>query len=84
LLPASYHRREFVDAGGLMSYGANIAEVYRRAGLHVARILRGETPGDLPVELPTKYELVFNRATAKELNLDIPVKLLALADDVLD
>jgi len=82
-LPAIYHRNEFVEAGGLMSYGPNHADLYRRAAYYVDKILKGAKPADLPVEQPTKFELVINLKTARELELKIPPDVLMWADQVL-
>jgi putative tryptophan/tyrosine transport system substrate-binding protein len=83
-LPAIYGYREFADEGGLASYGANISDTYRRAAGYVDKILKGTKLGDLPIELPTKFELIVNLKTANSLGLTIPPTLLAIADEVIE
>ena len=82
-LPAMYALKEFVDAGGVMSYSVNFAEQVRSAATYVDKILKGAKPGDLPVEQPTKFELVINLKTAKALGLTIPHSVLIRADQVI-
>jgi putative ABC transport system substrate-binding protein len=82
-LPTSFHRREFVEAGGLMTYGVNLPNLFRRAATYVDKILKGANPAELPVEQPTTFEFVINLRTAKELGLTIPPALLFQADEVL-
>jgi len=83
-MPAIYQYREFTVAGGVMSYGGSIIDSYHHAGLYVGRILKGEKPADLPVQLSTKVELFFNLKSAKTLGLSVPLPLLGRADEVIE
>ena len=83
-VPAIYNTREHVEAGGLIAYGPNFVELYRRAASFVDQILRGTKPGDIPVEQPTKFDLVINLKTAQALGLTIPPSLIARADEVIE
>jgi putative ABC transport system substrate-binding protein len=83
-LPTMHGFRELVEAGGLMSYGPNLPDLFRRAADFVDKILRGTKPADIPVEQPTKFELVINLKTARALGLTVPDKLLAAADEVIE
>jgi putative tryptophan/tyrosine transport system substrate-binding protein len=83
-LPVMYYRREFVEAGGLASYGASVVDAYRQTGIYVARILKGEKPGELPVMQAVKYEFILNLKTARALGIDVPMAFSAAADEIIE
>jgi putative ABC transport system substrate-binding protein len=83
-VPAIFDRREFAEVGGLMSYGGDVAEIYRLAGIYAGRIIGGVKPGDLPVQLSTKLELVINLKAARKIGINIPADVIATADDIIE
>ena len=83
-LPSIFHLREYPQAGGLVSYGVDRLDLFRRAASYVDKILKGANPADLPIEQPTKFELVINLKTAKELNIGVPPRVLGMADEVIE
>src|SRR5262245_14029972 len=83
-LPVMYYRREYVDAGGLASYGASVVDAYRQAGIYVARILKGEKPGELPVMQSVKYEFILNLKTARALGIEVSMAFSAAADEIIE
>jgi putative ABC transport system substrate-binding protein len=83
-LPTSYPQRDFVEVGGLMSYGANVADSYRQVGIYTGRILKGARPADLPVVQASRFDLVINRQTARMQNITVPSTFLALADEIIE
>ena len=83
-MPAIYYLRDFVEAGGLVSYGASVLDGYRQVGTYTGRILKGEKPAELPVQQPTKFEFIINLKTAKALGIDVPLHLQQLADELIE